>query len=213
MTNAIEQAKREMYDWLKSLKNDIRHDKYDYTAMKGHENALESYLEFLRQDHEALHETARARYETIEALMRANQEMAERCIKMTEERDSIQLRLHAIDHAYNEQQSRAGTSGQVSGDRASCATPDAKTKVLIGTIVEAQRITTDWAMNGLRAKKAIRSISAVVNGSPCLLQAMKDFDIPADAYGEWLINNDKCMHSFFAIGDNQMKCTFCGAWK
>lgn len=221
MTNAIEQAKREMYNELSRVRSVIRDGRRDvYVEF---ESSMEKYLELLRQDHEALHETARKRFEDLQAAEALNNELQEsrarqanaiksyekgavslhkRLAAMTEERDSIQLRLHAVDHAYKTQQDKVGTSGQVSGDRASCAAPDAKTMALLGAVVDVQRITTDWAVNGLRAKTAIRAVSAVVNGKPSVLKAMKDFEKPAT-----------CMHSFFEIGDDKMKCTFCGVGK
>lgn len=36
-------------------------------------------------------------------------ELVDRLSKMTQERDDIQLRLHAIDHAYSEQQKKENT--------------------------------------------------------------------------------------------------------
>lgn len=208
MTNAIEQAKREMYNDLKRVGGMVA----TTHLFKTFESSLESYLELLRQDHEALHETARKRFEdlersemladsfekTLDVSRQYANLLSTRLAKMTEERDSLRNRMQA----YEARESRAGTSGQTSGDRASCATPDSKTTALLGAVVDVRRITTDWAVNGLRAKTAIRAVSAVVNGKPSVLQAMKDFEKPAT-----------CMHSFFAIGQDQMKCTFCGVGK
>lgn len=48
------------------------------------------------------------RYEDLDALfnrlLEENFSLAKRLASMTEERDALQLRLHAVDHAYNEQQ-------------------------------------------------------------------------------------------------------------
>lgn len=219
MTNAIEQAKREMYNDLKRVGGMVS----TTHLFKTFESSLESYLEILRQDHEALHETARKRFEDLQVAEAANQElqrkndkqyeiirsaentaeeMTQRLAKMTEERDSIQLRLHAVDHAYKTQQGRAGTSGQTSGDRASCVAPGASTDAILKAVSDIKMIATDWALNGLRAKTAIRSVSAIVNGRASVLKAMHEVERPAT-----------CMHSFFAIGQDQMKCTFCGVGK
>jgi|GEM_PF-6367697 hypothetical protein len=245
MTNAIEQTKREMYEALAILKGRIGINYSIKDMLSGadeFESGLEDHLEALRID---LEEMTRLRH-TYERLAcdytKKSVDLEKRLGAMTEERDSIQLRLHAVDHAYSEQQTKAhpcmveekGLHGDLnaeiqcdsgkprkclhdackarkeaiskmhreSGDRVSCATPDVKTMALLGAVVDVQRITTDWAVNGLRAKTAIRAVSAVVNGKPSVLQAMKDFERPTT-----------CMHSFFAIGDGQMKCTFCGVGK
>lgn len=211
MTNAIEQAKREMYRTIGVLKIRIGSMISESVIFQNFESALEAYLELLRQDHEALHETARKRFEDIQALEMKNDAQREiiegaggtndlsyRLAKMTEERDSLRNRMQA----YEARELQAGTSCQTSGDRASCATPDANTDAILKAVVDVRRIATDWALNGLRAKTAIRAVSAIVNGKASVLKAMHELEKPAT-----------CMHSFFAIGQDQMKCTFCGVGK
>lgn len=229
MTNAIEQAKREM--WIRfGVVKDLAEEAAasPLMAMGDLENSLESYLELLRQDHEALHETARKRFEDIQVLGRTNEHLQKmdqywrglpatkiissqdneihnletRLAKMTEERDAIQLRLHAVDHAYKTQQDQIATRVQDSGDRASCATPDAKTMAILGSVLDVQRIVSDWALGASKAKHSMRKIAAVVNGDLEVAKALDAFQSP-----------DRCMHSFSAIGQDQMKCTFCGVGK
>ncbi len=130
MTNAIEQAKQSMYKWLEAAKK-TAHCSEHSISMKWMEECLEAYLEELRLDHEALHVTARERFDSIQLLERANQELqlkndAQRQIieaaggtndlqyrlaAMTKERDEIQGRLHAVDHAYSVQQQATGVAG------------------------------------------------------------------------------------------------------
>lgn len=218
MTNAIEQAKREMYGALEIFKHFASRP-----ALAGmFESQLEAYLELLRQDHEALHETARKRFEDLQAAEVANQElqekiqywrglnanqrntieeMQERLAKMTEERDSIQLRLHAVDHSYRTQQDRLAIPVKDSVDRGSCEAADAKAMAFEGAVIDAQGIVEGWAIGDLKAKKAMRRIAGIVNG-PAVHSAMLG-----------LGKAQACMHSFFAIGDDQMKCTFCGVGK
>jgi hypothetical protein len=211
MTNAIEQAKREMYERLGYLNKNC--DRPNLLAML--ESSLESYLELLRQDHEALHETARKRFEDIQALEMKNDaqreiiegaggtnELSYRLAKMTEERDAIQLRLHAVDHAYKAQQEKASTSGQTSGDRASCKATEANAEVIRAAARNIQLVITDWGMGDLKAKKAMRQIARIVNGDGTVGAALGAMEKPTT-----------CMHSFFAIGQDQMKCTFCGVGK
>lgn len=230
MTNAIEQAKREMCDALENMKGRLKINYSVKDMIRGAQNfedQLESYLELLRQDHEALHETARARFEDIGKLEAASQELAEglrlanenvaacakhsagsiadlesRLAKMTEERDSIQLRLHAVDHAYKTQQDRMAIPVKDSGDRGSCEATEANAGVIRAAVRSIQLVITDWGMGDLKAKKAMRQIARIVNG-----------DGTVGAACGALEKGDTCMHSFFAIGDDQMKCTFCGVGK
>lgn len=225
MTNAIEQAKREMYGALEIFKHFA-----ERPALAGmFESQLEAYLELLRQDHEALHETARKWFEDLQVAEAANQELASkakrleeltsnqqkeyagdgqtiddlesRLAKMTEERDAIQLRLHAVDHTYNEQQSRVGTSGQCSGDRGASEAMGGQKGAIQGAAEDIRKISDAWAMTGRRAKKSMRYIAGVF-ARPEVYAALEAIEKPTT-----------CMHSFFAIGDDQMKCTFCGVWK
>lgn len=147
MTNAIEQAKRE---YARAMHDMTHHAKACGPAtverLRSLEDATEEYLELLRQDHEALHETARKRFEDLEraemladsfektldlSRQYANQ-LSARLAKMTEERDSIQLRLHAVDHAYKEQQSKitkAPENAQEAPSKESTDTDSGKDKI------------------------------------------------------------------------------------
>ena len=228
MTNAIEQAKREMY--VKFLSTPSCRARGEF------ESSLESYLELLRQDHEALHETARKRFEDIRELEKVSAEqrdkyvrLAERHARMTEERDAIQLRLHAVDHAYKTQQDRTATPTQDSGDRASCDATEANAEVIRAAARNVQLVITDWGMGDLKAKKAMRQIARIVNGDGMVGAACGALETKACDHRFYpcpMTRDDKskicidcgeeepsCMHSFFAIGDDQMKCTFCGVGK
>lgn len=84
--STTEELKREMYKSLANLKGRIEINYSIKDALHGVddlEGALEEYLEALRLDRD---------------------DLECRLAQMTEERDDIQLRLHAVDHAYNEQQ-------------------------------------------------------------------------------------------------------------
>lgn len=196
MTNAIEQAKREMYEALRIVR-----EWFSSLPISKLESALESYLEQVRQDHEALHETARKRFEDVQALEAANDKLSkalrytnetiQRCAaqsletirdlesrlaKMTEDRDGCQSRMQAIDHAYNEQQRKAGTCGQVCGDRGASEQPDAKTMALLSVIVDCQQIVSDCFVYGYRAKKQMKKMAYVLNNNPELRAALDHFE-------------------------------------
>lgn len=185
MTNAIEQAKREMYEALRIVR-----ECFSSLPISKFESALESYLEQVRQDHEALHETARKRFEDVQALEQANHELQrrndnqcesvrvlqQRLEDMTEDRDGCQSRLQAIDHAYNEQQKKTGTCGQVCGDRGASEQPDAKTMAILGVVVDCQQLVSDWAVYGYRAKKQMKKMAYVLNNNPELRAALDHFE-------------------------------------
>lgn len=201
MTNAIEQAKREMYGYLAKLQHCVRHKYVPYVSLPDFEASLEFYLEQVRQDHEALHETARKRFEDVQALEAANDKLSkalrytnetiQRCAaksletirdlesrlaKMTEDRDGCQSRMQAIDHAYNEQQRKTGTCGQACGDRGASEQPDAKTMALLGVIVDCQQLVSDWAVYGYRAKRQMKKMAYVLNNNPELRAALDHFE-------------------------------------
>jgi hypothetical protein len=176
MTNAIEQTRREMYNHLESVKASVTGISTPAIYVKRFEEFLEAHLEELRKGLAAANSaTVACAQHSAESFI----ELERRLAAMTEERDVIQLRLHAVDHAYIEQQSKAGTYGQVCGDRgASEKLGGGETTVLVEALKECQSITTSWAVEGLRAKKAIRAISAVVNGKPKVFQALKNIEDP-----------------------------------
>ena len=218
MTNAIEQAKREMYKAVAHLRGTITINysiKNMLDSLNMFEGEMESYLELLHQDHEALHETARKRFEDIRNLWTANDDLTQRLAKMTEERDSIQLRLHAVDHVYNEQQSLGARLVSNSGENVASATLDAKTMALLGALVDAQRIMTDFLVpGGIRAKDAIRKMIQVLDNESLVL-SMRAFEQAAAI--EQVKMAHTCMHQFHKLptgrDDETEICLFCGVEK
>lgn len=200
MTNAIEQSKREMYARLADLKQFVRASQFN---MKEFEESMEKHLELLRQDHEALHETARKRFEDIQGLEAMNVDLTERLSLMTTDRDSLRNRMQA----YEALESQASTSGQTSVDRASCATLDAKTAAILGAAVDIRKISDAWAMTGRRAKKSMLKISGML-ARPEVYAALEEIG-KSDSYAAWFLNNTQCMHSF----PSGEQCVFCGVGK
>lgn len=101
--STIEQAKQEMYTALANLKGRIEINYSIKDMQRGadeFEGILEEYLERMRQDHDALQATARKRFEDIQSLDEASSDLGLRLAKMTQERDDIQGRLHAVDYAH-----------------------------------------------------------------------------------------------------------------
>ena len=77
MTNAIEQAKR---GYAQAMHDMTHHASgcgpSTVERLRALEDATEEYLELLRQDHEALHETARKRFLDIQALEAGNEKLS-----------------------------------------------------------------------------------------------------------------------------------------
>lgn len=172
MTNAIEQSKHSMYQELNKITGEAKFDPF--------QAALESYLELLRQSLVYANKTIT---DCAAQSLSQIRDLESRLAKMTEERDAIQLRLHAVDHAYNEQQSRGATLVSNSGENVASETRDGKTAAIIGAVVDVQRIVTDWAKKGLKAKQAMYLISSVMNCQP-VYSVMLEFEAP------------KCMHTW-----------------
>lgn len=219
MTNAIEQSKQSMYKWLEAAKKTAMCSEHSI-SLKWMEECLEAYLEELRLDHEALHVTARERFDSIQLLERANADLAQRLGAMTQERDAIQGRLHAVDHAYDKSQRANGvagdeirrlqtlfqlykeprhTSAQDSSENVASEHPDAKAlMIVLGALVDAQRIVTDYLVpDGIRAKRAMEKLIPFLDNKD-LVKAQKVF--------EKRHVEDPCAHDY----RNQIGCPECG---
>lgn len=240
MTTAIEQAKREMYDHLESLKNSVAKiggNPALYVARV--EDFLEVYLEQLRQQYEEMASTAHQRFESIQSLEAVNQELItslenfkgynsrqadmigraddeiadleSRLAKMTESRDMFR-NLHQVHtQAAIGRIGQASTSGQTSGDRASCEEPDAKTAmVLLLALVRIQDLIASWAVDGEKAKKVIREIAGTVNNDPALMKAMNlaNFAWPPVKYPHSV--PCRCGLNFMVAAPDVMTACSCG---
>lgn len=98
MTTAIEETKREMYAKLARTKLDMGTNYMGWVHFPEFEAALEAHLEELRKD---LNFACAAL--DVEAARRA---------KLVQERDDIQGRLHAVDHAYFVQSQANAAAGE-----------------------------------------------------------------------------------------------------
>jgi DNA gyrase/topoisomerase IV subunit A len=237
MTNAIEQSKREMYAKFSDLYTHVLPSLKSYELCKIFESALESYLELLRQETdslrsdnsrghagslqdqatlqilrqelEALHETARKRFEDIQSLEAVNKDLIEQLGNMTERRDYFRNQLQAANNAFKTRQEQSATPAQDSGDRASCAAMDGKTAAILGALLDAQSVMVEYLVpDGIRAKDAIGKMIPILDNEK-LYVAMRGFEHPNGGYAAWLLNNDKCMHSF----PSGEQCVFCGVGK
>lgn len=94
MTTEIENTKRALYDCLDRVRRAGKHR----VLTAEFEERMEEHFEELRA----------ARVEFTAKSDREIQSLASRLASMTEERDQIQQRLHAVDHAHFEQSRRTG---------------------------------------------------------------------------------------------------------
>lgn len=180
MTNAIEQTKREMYEALAILKGRIEINYSIKDMQRGadeFESALEDHLEILRKamvlGNETMTRCANQSLTTIRdlesrlAAMTANRDELARSnlagdqayAAMKQERDDIQLRLHAVDHAYREQQKKGGTCGQVCANRGASEQADGNMAVVMDAVRGAQDIMVEYLVpDGIRAKRAMTKL-------------------------------------------------------
>lgn len=98
MTTEIEKTNRQMYADLKRFESMVG----STHLFKNLQDSLEAHLEELRKANSGL----------AEMFVKEKADVEVRLANMTEERNQIQQRLHAIDHAYNEQQKAIGIAGE-----------------------------------------------------------------------------------------------------
>lgn len=94
MTTEIEKTKRALYDCLDRIRRAGKHR----VLTAEFEERMEEHLEVLRQHENNLKRNCLSHLEAVG--------------QMRQERDQIQQRLHAIDHAYNEQSKLAGAQAR-----------------------------------------------------------------------------------------------------
>lgn len=187
MTNEIEMTKRVMY--LKfGIVKDLAEDAgaSPCIAMREFEDSLDAHLEELRKSMQAMNDlSVRFAQGSADTLLAQDK----RICAMTEERDSLRNRVQVLESANQIAGERLRTisgareaSGAIShqdkSPNSSCAPLDAKTAAILGAVVDVQRIVTDWATKGLKAKEAMRLVAGVVNGNSCY-SAMLAFEKPA----------------------------------
>ena len=170
---------------------------------------LERRVETLSAELEALHKTARKRFEDIQGLEAVNKDLIEQLASMTEKRDALRNSAQASTHACGVSHSVGGTSGQSSGENVSFANLDGKTAAILGALVDAQRVMTDYLVpDGIRAKDAIGKMIPILD-SEKLYVAMRGFEHPSGGYAAWFLSNTQCMHGF----PSGEQCVFCGVGK
>lgn len=105
MTTEIEKTKRQMYADIKRFESMVGSTR----LFKTFQDSLEAHLEELRKAMVRINEsTVACAHHSAESFL----DLETRLSAMTEERDQIQQRLHAIDHAYCEQSNRAGAQAR-----------------------------------------------------------------------------------------------------
>lgn len=100
MTNAIEKTKRALYDCLDRIRRAAKHR----VLTAEFEERLEEHLEELRKDAALSQARIGELYSSRQQWQDIAADRLTNLSSMTDERDQIQQRLHAIDNAYHEQQ-------------------------------------------------------------------------------------------------------------
>jgi replicative superfamily II helicase len=96
MTNVIEQTKRALYDCLDRIKRAAKHR----VLTAEFEERLEEHLEELRKEAAACQARIGELYSSRQQWKDIAADRLDKLSSMTEERDQMQQRLHAVDHAH-----------------------------------------------------------------------------------------------------------------
>jgi len=114
---SMQQIARELSAQVDDLVGRLKVANTDVIAGFGRELVQRQEITTLKQELETLHDTARSRLESLQSTEVKCQELAAQLAAMKQERDDIQLRLHAVDHAYHEFSSRARHDDSVMVER------------------------------------------------------------------------------------------------
>lgn len=235
MTNAIEVTKREMYEkwnkamgWVSPYSSESAH-------LHEFKTALEAHLEELRKAMVAINEsTVACAQHSSEAFV----EQERRLMALTTERDTLRNRVQVLELANQTsgdvirslkreaEQARKALmvarltefAAQVSGEQenVSSAPLGANTATILGALVDAQRIMTDYLVpDGIRAKDAMGKLIPVLDNET-LFMALRSFEQPEIVFGKdtiWVWTKPHCMHSFHPAFPSGELCTFCGVGK
>ena len=158
MTDTIELTKREMYEALAVIKYRNSKDWRINTSFEKFESALEAHFDELRKD---LNFACSAL--DVETARRA---------KLVQERDDIQLRLHAIDHAYFVQSEANRIAGDELRQAKELIREQQEQLQGIRMLLEARKVEGAMLAQGERENVASASKAAgygisIVNQQPC----------------------------------------------
>jgi len=179
MTNAIEKSKAEMYEMLSVLREFAKKP----VLCAEFESYLEKYLELLRQELESL----RADNSRGHAASLQDQASMQ---SLRQERDDLRNRVQVLESA-----------NKIAGERMRVITEARETlsaishheylqnvasevqkanalMIILGALVDSQRIVTDWLVpDGIRPKKAMSRLVAVLDNE-VLFMAIRSFENP-----------------------------------
>lgn len=217
MTNAIETTKRVMYSWLAQVKMLDQGGAYQLNSATLLENHLEMHLAALHQ--ELTYQTKRAigAIEERDAILgrlhaidHAFSEQASIICRQAEEVDRHKIAINIAGDEIRRLQTLIqlhrhdrDTSAQDSTENVASEQPDTNAlMIILGALVDSQRIVTDWLVpDGIKAKKAMPKLLAVLDNET-LVAAQKVFEqSPDDA----MLN--ECAHDYASSGG----CPECGA--
>lgn len=169
MTNAIEQTKRVMYMSLTAVKNLVGQRAFPTASLPKFECCLEAHLEELRKDRAVVAEERDTMRNQLQALQMASSTAAEVIRGLRRELEEAREGVTAAD-------------GKIEAGNASSELVDANAlMIILGAMVDAQRVMTDWLVpDGIGAKKAMSKIVAALGNEPLFL-AIRKFEEPKPA--------------------------------
>lgn len=196
MTNAIEQTKHQMYVDLKRFEHMVG----STHLFKTFQDSLEAHLEELRKANSGL----------VEMFVKEKTDVEIRLMSMTQERDDIQGRLHAVDHAYNEQSNRVSIMDKMIDNLREANGIAGEELIRVQGIARqhlddcrsAEKLSDEFSEKLTHATTMIGQQEQLIAGQRHAI---------ADLYMKRAgVKVDKCMHSFHPAFPSGEMCIFCG---
>jgi len=238
MTNAIEQTRISMYDAFNAMKAGGRW-LIKKANCEAFESALEEHLEALRAAMKTREDVGQAFSESLGRVVADRDSLILRLSAMTQERDEIQGRLHAIDHAYGESQKAVSIAGEELREcqtnlrhwREECGKMHAKVRAFESgdihkkylrdrqDLMSAEKLSDELSEKLTQATSVIGRQEQLIAGQRHAIAElyMDRARIPREisTYAAWITReyeaskSGNCQHSFQPAFPSGQMCTFC----
>lgn len=202
----IEKTKRDMYADLKRFESMVG----STHLFKTFQDSLEAHLEELRKSIKVREDVGQAFGESMVRVLSERDSLHSRLTAMTEERDQIQGRLHAIDHAYCEQSNRSGAQAR------EIERLNELNRIAGEELIRVQGIARQHLDDCRSAEKLSDDLSEKLTHATTVIGQQEQLIVGqrmaiADLYMERAgIKSKKCVHSFHHLHEH---CIYCGERK
>lgn len=221
MTDVIGYTHKHLFEQVNFMKRCFENEAGSLGKVKVLEDRIETHLEELRKDRANLvteRDTLRNRVQVLEMANATSGEVIRSLKDEAKEARKASMKARLAEFA---------TPVSNSAENVASAPLDANTATILGALVDAQRIMTDYLVpDGIRAKDAMGKIIPVLDNETLCL-AMRAFEKPeakmtAAAAAQYAgimnrqyspSNGEACMHSFHQCYGPRETCTFCGVGK